>query len=115
MHGPGDDHFPFLFQKSVKGRAGNTFRGDSNLNYDLRVSRNFGVGENRSVQVIAEGFNIFNTTNFSNYNTVWGTGPYPSTPNASFGTPTASGASLGGGGIIDVPARVIQFGLRYSF
>ena len=97
------------------GVGRNTFRGDSTLNYDLRVSRNIGVGENRKIQVIAEGFNIFNTTNFSNYNTVWGTGAYPSTPNATFGTPTASGASLGGGGIIDVPARVIQFGIRYSF
>jgi hypothetical protein len=28
------------------GVGRNTFRGDSNLNYDLRVSRNFGAGEN---------------------------------------------------------------------
>jgi len=60
------------------------------------------------MQIIAEGFNIFNTTNFTNYNTVWGTGVYPSTPSASFGTPTIAGTN-------DVPARVIQFGLRYTF
>jgi hypothetical protein len=90
------------------GVGRNTFRGDSTLNTDLRISRNFGLGETRKLQFIAEAFDLFNTTNFTNYNAVWGTAPYPASPNRTFGTPTVAGTN-------DVPARVIQFGLRYSF
>ena len=90
------------------GVGRNTFRGDSTLNWDLRVSRAVSIGERNRLQFIAEGFNIFNTTNFTNYNTVWGSGAYPGTPTATFGTPTIAGNN-------DVPARVIQVGMRYTF
>jgi hypothetical protein len=56
------------------------------------------------VQLIVDGFNIFNTVNFTSYNTVWGAAAYPDAPNASFGSPT----------VADDP-RIIQFGVRYTF
>jgi hypothetical protein len=52
----------------------------------------------------ADAFNILNTTNFTNYNTVWGNGAYPTTPNATFGRPT----------VADDP-RIVQFGLRFTY
>ena len=54
------------------------------------------------VQLIVDAFNIFNTVNFTSYNTVWGA--YPGAPNSTFGTPT----------VADDP-RIIQFGIRYTF
>jgi hypothetical protein len=51
--------------------------------------------------VIAEGFNMFNRSNFQLPNGNFGAGV---TPNANFGRPTAA-----------ADPRQIQFGLRLSF
>ena len=53
------------------------------------------------LEVIAEGFNLFNRANYQLPNATFGTG---ATPNATFGRPTAA-----------ADPRQIQFGLRVAF
>ncbi|MGH9761476.1 MAG: TonB-dependent receptor domain-containing protein, partial [Blastocatellia bacterium] len=43
--------------------------GDANYRIDLRVARDFHVSERFVVEVIGEGFNIFNRSNFNGFNT----------------------------------------------
>ncbi len=86
------------------GAGRNTYEGDTISSVDLRITRAFSLGGTRRLQLIADAFNIFNTVNFTTYNTVWGAGAYPDAPNAAFGGPT----------LADDP-RIIQFGIRYTF
>jgi hypothetical protein len=82
----------------------NTWEGDNYKRVDLRVARGFRLGGSREIQFVADAFNVLNTTNFTNYNTVWGNGAYPASPNATFGRPT----------VADDP-RIVQFGLRFTY
>jgi hypothetical protein len=49
------------------GVSYNSKRGDSFLTQDLRVSKQFRFRGDRSIEVMGEVFNLFNTTNFINY------------------------------------------------
>lgn len=83
------------------GVGRNTGRGFNFATFDLRLSRRIRFTERLGLEVIAEGFNLFNRTNFQLPNATIGTGL---TPNATFGLPTAA-----------ADPRQIQFGLRLSF
>lgn len=83
------------------GVARNTGKGFDFRSLDLRLSRKFGFTEKMNLEVLAEGFNILNRSNYSVPNNVFGTG---TTPLASFGRPTAA-----------QDARQIQIGLRFVF
>ena len=48
--------------------------------------------------------NVFNATNFTDVNRVFGTGVYPSAPLATFGQFTQAG-----------PPRQLQIGARFSY
>lgn len=76
----------------------NTFRGDSFGSVDLRLSRAFHLTEKLKASLIAESFNLFNTVNITDINTVYGApdfigavprklGDGARAPNPSFGTP----------------------------
>ena len=85
----------------------NTFIGDNLRSIDFRVSRTVPLHEKRSLTLIAEAFNLFNTTNIRFFNTVYGAADFcpfnatafgcpatPSTnregsPNPAYGTPRA--------------------------
>jgi hypothetical protein len=100
----------------------NTFKGDGLYSFDARISRYFNLSENVRLQVIAEGFNLFNALNVRFFNTAYGAadfcnvsgplhptcGPGPffleGSPNPNFGTPRA----------INNP-RQFQFALRLTF
>ncbi len=100
----------------------NTFVGDNFRSVDVRVSRKFDFQEKRSLEFIAEGFNLSNTLNVRYFNTVYGaadfcrfsagTGGCPATlsafpegsPNQYYGTPRA----------VNNP-RQIQLALKFSF
>ncbi len=90
----------------------NTYRGDNFRSLDLRVSRVFHFTERIQAEFIAEFFNLFNTVNVTDINTVYGTaefvGPVPRefgdgvrAPIPSFGSPAAT-----------ANPRQIQFALR---
>lgn len=86
------------------GAGRNTYALDSNSQVDLRISKSVKLHGRNEIQVLVDGFNIFNTVNFSSYNMTWGSGAYPSTPVATFGQPTGAGA-----------LRIVQVGVRYRF
>lgn len=83
------------------GVGRNTGRGFDFASFDLRLSRRFRLTERVSLDVLAEGFNLFNRSNFGVPNNTFGSG---TTPLATFGRPTAA-----------FDARQFQFGLRVSF
>jgi hypothetical protein len=61
---------------------------------DLRVSRRFGLAGGASVDGIFEVFNLFNRTNYTEINNIFGTGPYPGTPLPTFGQFTQAASPL---------------------
>jgi Carboxypeptidase regulatory-like domain len=50
------------------------------LTTDMRVSRKFSFGKNLFLEPIFEVFNLFNRTNYSDVNNVFGVGPFPGSP-----------------------------------
>jgi hypothetical protein len=100
----------------------NTFVGDNFRSVDFRVSRSIPIHEKRNLTLIAEAFNLFNTTNIRFFNTVYGAADFcpfnpgkfgcPATPsgnregspNPAYGTPRA----------VNNP-RQIQLALKFSF
>jgi Carboxypeptidase regulatory-like domain/TonB dependent receptor len=83
------------------GVGRNTGRGFDYASLDLRLSRKFRVSERMDLQVLAEGFNVLNRTNFGVPNNTFGSG---TNPLPTFGQPTAA-----------FDPRQFQFGMRLSF
>lgn len=120
------------------GAGRNTGLGPSFTNFDMRLSRTFKFGERYSVQLLAEGFNIANHTNFASVNnevsplfgvnTGQGVCPIAGqclTGNASFNVHGIR-PGVGPNGAVDnvssplvftsdFPKRQIQLGVRFSF
>jgi len=104
------------------GAGRNTGLGPDYAAFDLRISRLFKLGERANLQLIAEGFNLFNRTNFASVNNVVGLGYGLPTAVGGAGATTfhVSGTSAVGpsqplGFTAALPKREIQFGLRLSF
>lgn len=83
------------------GVARNAGKGFDFASFDMRLSRRISLTERFSLDVLAEGFNLFNRSNLMIPNNVFGTGV---TPLPAFGRPTAAG-----------DPRQIQFGLKLNF
>ncbi len=83
------------------GVARNAGRGFDFAALDLRLSRRLRFTEHTGLEILVEGFNILNRSNFQLPNATLGTG---ATPNVTFGRPTAA-----------ADPRQLQFGLRVSF
>jgi len=100
----------------------NTFVGDNFRSVDLRAGRTFRLKEQRSIEFLAEAFNLFNTTNIRFFNTVYGAADFcPSNPTA-FGCPaTPSGLREGSPNpLYGTPRalfnpRQIQLALKFNF
>lgn len=84
-----------------RGLGRNTGRGFDFASFDLRLARRFRVTEKFNLELIAEGFNLFNRANYSVPNNNFGTG---ATPPATFGQPTAA-----------FDPRQLQLGFRLNF
>jgi hypothetical protein len=100
----------------------NTYIGDNFRTVDFRISRTIPFREKKSVEVLAEAFNLFNTTNIRFFNTVYGAADFcpfdPSafgcagatqffkegSPNPLYGTPRAV-----------FNPRQIQLAVKFSF
>jgi hypothetical protein len=83
------------------GVGRNTGRGFDFASFDLRLNRRFAITERVGLDLIAEGFNLFNRANFGVPNNTYGSG---STALATLGQPTAA-----------FDPRQLQFGLKLSF
>lgn len=65
----------------------NTLEGPSYASVDVRVAREFKLGEKARAEISLDVFNLFNRTNVRDLNTVWGSNNPDATPIASFNTP----------------------------
>ena len=91
-----------------------TYRGDRLVNFDLRLSRTLRVWEKVKAEVIAEVFNVANTLNVVDINTVYGSGTLTGALPTHFGqSVTAPLASFGSIRATD-PPRQMQFALRFQ-
>ena len=83
------------------GVGRNTGRGFDFASFDMRLSRRFHLTDRVGLEVLAEGFNLFNRANFGVPNNTFGSG---SAPLATFGQPTQA-----------FDPRQFQLGLKFSF
>ncbi len=83
------------------GFARNALRTPRFINFDVRALKYFPLGEKRRLDLVVEGFNLFNHPNIVAVNSFYGSG---ATPLATFGTPTAFSSP-----------RQIRFSIDYEF
>ncbi len=90
----------------------NTLRAPYTANVDLRLSRRFQFTEDTSLELLAEGFNIFNRTNITGLGTtaytISGTNLNFAPNAATFGVPNTAGNSI-------LRERQVQFAARFRF
>jgi hypothetical protein len=72
--------------------------------FDARVTKRVRTGARSTVSLSLDVLNVFNVTNFTDVNRVFGTGAYPSAPQPNFGQFTQAG-----------PPRQLQIGARFSY
>jgi hypothetical protein len=95
------------------GAARNTGLGPNYTDFDMRISRRFKMGDRADLQLLAEGFNLANHTNFASVNNIVGPKVIGTTFNVS-GTNTVSPSSpLGFTSAF--PMRQLQLGIRIGF
>src|SRR5579875_143856 len=113
------------------GAARNTGLGPNFIDFDLGLTWRYRLGESRSLQFMAQAFNLFNRTNFASVNNV--VGPFFGLPITAGGTGSTTfnvhgirpGTMLPGGVIAnpstplaftsDFPKREIQLAVRFDF
>ena len=91
----------------------NSFRLPKIVNFDLRVSRRIHFSETTALEFLVEGFNVFNRTQVTNFNTgIYSTGGTYQTPTLSlisnFGTVSEAGGTL-------FRERQVQMAVRFQF
>ncbi|MBV9610005.1 MAG: hypothetical protein JO187_10650, partial [Acidobacteria bacterium] len=85
----------------------NFFRGPGRTNLDLAIAKTTALyGERVNLEFRTEFFNAFNHPEFNNPDTTFGS--------STFGQILTTGP-ISSAGIIETPARVIQFGARVTF
>jgi len=104
-----DNHFT---NDRPPGAPRNSGLGPNLINFDMRLSRTFEFGERYALQLLAEGFNIANRTNYSSVNNI--VGPAFAPPFNPRGTAALS-PSQPLGFTAAFPKREIQLGLRFTF
>ncbi len=97
----GDNRFPL--------NSRNAYRLPALWNMDLRISKRFKTSETTNIELLAEGFNIFNRTQiFAVNNTLYTRSGNTLTYNTSFGQVTGTDSTL-------YRERQIQFAARFQF
>jgi hypothetical protein len=80
------------------------------LTIDARLGKRFAVHGRAAVEVIVEAFNLFNRSNFSEVNNIFGAGAYPAAPARD-----AQGRITYGVFEQALPPRQMQLALRFTF
>jgi len=100
----------------------NTFEGDNFRSVDFRISRTIAFREKRNLELIAEAFNLFNTTNIRFFNTVYGASDFCPVDPTAFGCPPTPSNNLEGSPnpLYGTPRAVfnprqIQLAAKFSF
>ena len=106
--GPLTDPSDTLYQGTGVGAGQEDARmGLGYINHDITLMKNFSVGNGRILQVRAEGYNIFNTTQYQGVNT---------TATFDFATGVQTNPAFGAiNGVRANSNRVIQLGVRFTF
>jgi hypothetical protein len=84
------------------GRNAGTLPSQATM--DIRVNKRIPFGGRRTLDAIAEVFNLFNRTNFTDINNIFGTGAYPTSPLPTYGQFQQAG-----------PGRQVQLALKITF
>ena len=99
------------------GAARNTGLGPDYMDFDMRITRRFKMGDRADLQLLAEGFNLANRTNFASVNNVvgpnFGLQPGFTTFNISGTASRPASAPLGFTSAF--PMRQLQLGIRIGF
>ena len=94
--------------ESSVGRNSETMPAQATV--DVRVSRRFTIRGRTGLEVIAEAFNLFNRSNFSEVNSIFGTSAYPNEPQRD-----ERGRVTYGLFEQALPPRQVQLALRFAF
>jgi hypothetical protein len=99
------------------GAARNTGLGPDYMDFDMRITRRFKMGDRANLQLLAEGFNLANRTNYASVNNVvgpsFGLQPGFTTFNVSGTASRPASAPLAFTSAF--PMRQLQLGIRIGF
>ena len=106
--GPMTDPADTLYQGTGVGAGQEDARlGLGYINHDMTLLKNFSIGNGRNLQVRAEAYNVFNTTQFLGVNT---------TATFDFATGVQTNPAFGSiSGVRANSNRVVQLGVRLTF
>ncbi len=76
----------------------------SQFNVDARLAKTFSFGGTRGVQAMIDVFNVFNRTNYTEINNIFGPGAFPTNPLPTYGQYTEA-----------LPGRQIQLAAKIIF
>jgi hypothetical protein len=98
----------------------NTFIGDNFRSVDFRIARTIPFRETKNLEVLAEAFNLFNTTNIRFFNTVYGASDFCPVDPAAFGCGPGSFREGSPNPLYGTPRAVfnprqIQLALKFTF
>jgi len=95
----------------VPGTERNGFTTPSVYIFDARVTKTFKFGENYSLSILGEAFNLFNRSNIATVNT----GRYGIASSSSVVLTNPAASTPFGGARTFLGERQIQLGLRFRF
>jgi hypothetical protein len=95
------------------GAARNTGLGPTYTDFDMRITRRFKMGERADLQLLAEGFNLANHTNFASVNNIVGRTVSGNTFNVKGSSALSPSTPLGFTSAF--PMRQLQLGVRIGF
>jgi hypothetical protein len=99
------------------GAARNTGLGPDYMDFDMRITRRFKMGDRANLQILAEGFNLANRTNYASVNNLVGTKVQGTTFNVHGFAANAATTSLATPLVFTsaFPMRQLQLGIRIGF
>jgi outer membrane receptor protein involved in Fe transport len=99
------------------GAARNTGLGPNYTDFDMRITRRFKMGDRANLQLLAEGFNLANKTNYASVNNIVGASIQGTTFNVKGRAVDPAVSSIAQPLVFTsaFPMRQLQLGLRIAF